>query len=198
MTSPDQPPVGPKPAHIASHEVYLAGLDAQYLGADFSQGLNGSLRLNAATIIARDITRVGHTELEAAQVVRNICTYTARRIELGRATTTGLPFVTQAHEPMASTHALLAEERSELGLDDGQTWVDIRKFVAERLIRDIADYHESLVDDSRTAQERDNISSWLPTLRQVAEEMEQEVVVTSGPRLLPGVEVIALDAPTER
>ena len=195
MVTLDQLPLEPKPAHVASHEVYLTGLNSMYMGADFSQGLNGSLRLNAAPILANDIPPAKHNELEAAQVVRNVCTYTARRIELGMATTVGRPFIMQDGEQAGSTHALLPEEQAELGLQPGQSWTEIRQFVAQRLIRDLVDYRESIVDTATATKARENVDGWLPILRQVSEEFGQEVFVTSGPQLLPGVEVIALELP---
>lgn len=195
MSSAYPHPPEPIPAHVASHEAYLASIDLGYLGADFSQGLDGSLRLNAAVVMAYDLPPSELSDLEAAQVARNICTYTARRIELGMATTFGKPFVLQDGEHANSTHALLPEERAELGLEPDQTWVEIRKFVAERLVRDLGFYREELAEKPRGSRQLENVDAWLPIVKQISEEFGQEVFVTNGPRLLPGVEVIALQKP---
>ncbi len=177
-------------AHVASHDVYLAGLDTMFRGADFSTSIGGVLRLNAAPILARDITVVGHTDLEAAQVVRNICTYEARRIELRLAEVSPAPFSSPDDD---LTRGMTSDDYEKLGISSTDSWTESRKRIADMLFRDLGEYRESLADKPHTADARQNVDAWLGFVEQVAGEFEQEIFVTSGPRLLPGVEVIAID-----
>lgn len=187
MSSSASPSELPKPPYVASFETYLAAIDVQFMGADFSENLLGETHMNAAIILGKDISVLGHDDREAAQVVRDICNYTAKRIEQGRALAISAPFRTQ-HGAMHSTHSLAAED---LGEPQASTWLDLRQSVAQRLVDDLEGYWEEHADNPRSQDIRSNISDWLSFARQIADEFGREIIVTEGPRLLPGVRFIA-------
>ncbi len=180
----------PKPAHVASFETYLGAINGLFLGADFYTDIRGDLHLNAASILAQDIGAAEHTRLEAAQVARDICTYTAERIALGRATTTVFEGQAEPDKAVATRGITLLEFDPRAK----PTWQTIRPYVAHRLLEDLQHYRESLVDWQSPAAKQTiaNIDQWKPIVRHVATETTYDVLVTDSPQLLPGVEVIAL------
>lgn len=193
ITLPPKSDAYPEPAHVASFETFTAGLNT-FLGADFSRQIDGSLHLNAASILARDIAFTEHTLGEASQVARDICTYTAERVAQGRATVLARPLafiVKDGVDEAAATEGITVED---LDLRAGPNWQSIRPYIAHRLVEDLQSYRDAHVDSTSTTSKRiiDNIDSWLPVVTAVAHETTQDIIVTDSPQLLPGVEVIAL------
>jgi hypothetical protein len=128
------------------------------------------------------------------QLARDILTYTAKRIETGRATIVGpiaIPLI-GSDEAYGARPLDLAELQS-LGINPGSDWEAMRPVIADGMIGDFLSYRDSLVDGlPGTARAIQNLELWASVLQRAGREVAEPVIVTDMPRLLPGVEPIGI------